>query len=318
MTIAIPDRPIPTGGTSDPGQHQQVWDLSAREVVGALNDLGIGPGWAVADQLRTFAAQNPSAQGLGPAFAARQPRVNEAFRNLVVGMIAERLFDEICLTPLEIDGFTVRDFRAVHDNRDYVVEKDGMRLPINVKVSATRFEGAQRLVGLDPDDCLAFSAYKAWSGASKRVLFVSLVDHDLRKKVDEFMEGLDGHTRTVWELFSHYGGPDWDRGAKKAQDQFITDLFRRHHRALLSLAGDTPNFRAISAQRVVAIMNENWNRNPGLTKPGMSGGSQIHVSMARETCTWAGIVQMLQAEGVSGVLRAMGMRTVSTPQGPGL
>jgi len=67
-------------------------------------------------------------------------------------------------------------------------------LPINVKVASTLFRKARTVVGLDPEDCIPISAYKA-IGASERVrdlVYVDLVDFTLRQRVDAFMVRLEG------------------------------------------------------------------------------------------------------------------------------
>ena len=72
------------------------------------------------------------------------------------------------------------------ENRDYGVQRDGLELPINVKVASTKFREAQRIVHISPDECIPISAYKA-IGASEHVpdlVYVVLVDFTLREKVD--------------------------------------------------------------------------------------------------------------------------------------
>lgn len=102
------------------------------------------------------------------------------------------------LAPLEAKGFTVADLHERGENRDYALLRDGLELPINVKVASTIFRNARQTVGLAPDDCIPISAYKA-IGASESVptlVYVDLVDFTLRERVDWLDDDADDLIRT--------------------------------------------------------------------------------------------------------------------------
>jgi hypothetical protein len=78
--------------------------------------------------------------------------------NLIVGTIAERVFREDHLAALEPDGFEVIDHHEAGENRDYGLERDGLELPVNVKVASTLFRKAKSVVGLEPENCSRFAS----------------------------------------------------------------------------------------------------------------------------------------------------------------
>ncbi len=283
-----------------------VQQLSAAELSAVLDRLGIEEGWAVGDQCRANGSDTES------GLPEPKERLQAGFPNMLVGTIAERAFRDDHLPDLEPE-FEVVDYVEAGENRDYAVRRDGLELPINVKTASTLFRKAKTVVGLDPEDCVPISAYKA-IGASERVpdlVYVDLVDFTLREKVDAFMANLEGDFGIGYHLFSWYGG----KGTKKAQDRFATALFNEHGDALKALAPDATNFRVISAQRVLAILRENPRRVPGLgVRAAGTGGFNaevnVHVSVENEMVPWEDIADTLRANGIQPALDSI--RTTGT------
>lgn len=279
----------------------ELMELSAGRLRDVLDGLGIQPGWEVGDNIRRDAVIAPDL----PCLEDERDRRNAAFENLVVGTLAERVFRDQHLAALEPDGFEIADYHESGENRDFGAQKDGCEMPINVKVASTMFREARRVVDLDPQDCIPLGAYKA-IGASERVpalVYVYLVDFTLRERVDAFMESLDEDLAIGWDLLSWFGG----RGMKRAQDQYIAALFNRHGSDLRALAPDGTSFRAISAQRALAIMRKQPRRVPGLGVKAagtgvIRGEVNIHVSVQQETKAWAEVADLLRAHGVQHVL----------------
>lgn len=296
---------------------EELQQLSAERLYGALDRLGIQPGWIVGDDIRKDALLNPDQPCLGDGLARR----NAAFENLVVGTLAERVFRDQHLAQLEPDGFEVADYHKSGENRDFGVQKDGRELPINVKVASTMFREARRVVDLDPEDCIPLGAYKA-IGASERVpalIYVYLVDFTLRERVDAFMEGLDDDLTIGWDLLSWFKGS----GIKRAQDTYINTLFNRHGSDLRALAPDGTSFRAISAQRALAIMRKHPRRVPGLGVKAagtgvIRGEVNIHVSVEHETKPWAEVADLLKAHDVQHVLDQVAQMTTAEVPDPNL
>ena len=285
--------------------------MDARELVTILDVLGIGEGWAIGDGLRS--ALGSLLPPTGPCLSEPAKDRREGFQNQIVGRIAEQVFREKHLAALEAQDFEVEDLHEEGENRDYVVHRAGLALPINVKVASTRFEHARRSVGLDPDDCIPIGAYKA-IGASERapdLLYVDMVDFSLREKVDDFMDRLEGPLGVGWHLFSWYGG----KGAKRAEDQYVDALFAEHADSLMALAPGVARYHAISALRVLAILRVNPRRVPGLGirwagRGGFNAEANVHVSVRDETTPWSDVASRLLTEGIQPILDAI-RRTAS-------
>jgi hypothetical protein len=286
---------------------EEVRGLPAGALAAALDELRIGPGWATGALIRRAAVESPDR----PCLPEPPLNRNQAFQNLVVGTMAERVFRRGYLADLERVGFLVTDYHEAGENRDFGVGKDGLELPINVKVASTMFRKALTVVGLDPEDCIPISAYKA-IGASERVpelVYVDLVDFTLRERVDAFMDGLRGALAIGWHLLSWYRG----KGAVKAQREYLRALFEHRGEELDALAPGAQSFRVISAQRVLAIMRANPRRVPGLGVRGAGTGGfvgevNVHVSVQRETRSWDEVAAELRDRGISQVLASV-MRT---------
>jgi len=227
------------------------------EILAALDEVGIADTWAPAGLLRGGLLGDGSNLGDLP----RKAKLNAGFRNQVVGRIAERVFRLRHLSRLE-PRFTIHDYHARGDNRDYGIANERVELPVNVKVASTLFRNA-RMFGLEPEDCIPISSYKALNAirAVPDLVYVDLVDFTLRDKADALMDGMDGTLGVLWDLMSWYGG----RGDRAAQDKYIDHLFDARGTELDALAPGVTSFRAISAKRVLAILRENPRRVPAGT-----------------------------------------------------
>lgn len=279
--------------------------LSAKQLADALKDLGIPEGWIIHAEILRAA----ESAGDEPCLPDPLEKQKLGFQNLIVGTLAERVFREDHLAGLEPDGFEVVDYHEAGENRDYGLQRDGLELPINVKVASTLFRNAQTVVSLDPEDCVPISAYKAL-GAAERVpnlVYVDLVDFTLREKVDGFMNGLDGALGIGWHLLSWYRGT----GIRAAEDRYFDVLFERRAADLKELVPPVTQFRVISAKRVLAILRHLPRRVPGLGVPGAGTGGfsaevNVHVSVSSEMVAWNDIAEQLRQEGIQPVLDRIG------------
>jgi hypothetical protein len=291
--------------------------MSAADLVRALEQLEIPEHWVVYSDARAAAEREPGA----PCLPEPKERQKLGFQNLIVGTIAERVFREDHLAALEPDGYSVVDYHEAGENRDYGLQKDGLELPINVKVASTLFRNAQTVVGLAPEDCVPISAYKAL-GASERVpglVYVDLVDFTLREKVDAFMNALDGPLGIGWHLLSWYAG----KGGRAAEDRYLNALFDKHAAALKVLAPPASQYRVISARRVLAILRHHPRRVPGLGVPGAGTGGfnaevNVHVSVSTEMVAWADVADELRAHGIQHVLDRVAEEATETWPYPSL
>jgi hypothetical protein len=88
---------------------------------------------------------------------------------LLLGGIAERVFEHIYKTQIGTDDLRLEDDRAGRNDTDYrVLNGHGRRVfRINIKFHGSEFRRAQELVGLDPSDCFALATYKIAQGLKK-------------------------------------------------------------------------------------------------------------------------------------------------------
>ena len=289
-----------------------IQQLDATTLEKALDDFSISNDWAIAKDVRD-----------GGTLAAHEARNNpsQAFQNLIVGRIAEVVFREEHLQPLEEAGFSIDDLHERGENRDFAVRKDGLELPINVKTASTIFRKAKEIVGLEPNDCIPIPAYKAVA-VSERVpdlVYVDLVDFSFRQRVDEFTDALGGSGGLLWKVLAWYGG----KGVRKAQDGYVAKLFDLYEDELVALAPKASSWRVISAQRVLAIMRDKPRRCPGLgVRAAGTGGFNaevnIHVSLKDETVSWQDVSETLQRGGIQAVLDMIRHRTTREVADPSL
>ena len=301
-SVAQPPAAAPPAGAGDLGLPAIDLDrLTAAELVAAIDAVGIGEGWELADALRAeVRAGRGRTRGLPEELKLQGP--NRSFRNLVIGRIAEDLFLLHCAEPLKRQGYEIRDYRGVYENRDFGIVRDGNELPVNVKVVGTRFVSAQKYVGLEPDDCVPVSQYKVASALHSQpdLVYVDLVEFGLRQRVDGYMETVDGDVGIVHQLLTWYGG----RGVKRAQDACIETLFHHHGDQLRGLSDGPGNFRVFSARRAYAVMTDNPRRIAQLSGGGaFVGDPTIHLSAASETAPWRAIASILKRRnGLSALL----------------
>ena len=288
--------------------------VARADVLAALDAVNIPNTWEPALLLRGHLLGGVDVSNL----QKRLDRPNAAFRNQIVGRIAERVFRSRHLARLE-PPFTINDYHARGDNRDYGVAQGGEELPLNVKTASTLFRNA-RDFGLEPEDCIPISSYKALNAKDRvpDLVYVDLVDFTLRERTDAYMDALDGNLGVLWDLLTWYGG----RGAKAAQDVFVDAVFDRHGDDLDRMAPGVTSFRAISARRVLAILREKPRRCPGLGVKAAGTGTfnaevNVHVSVSQETTPWDDVEELLLGHGIRAVLdliRVTETREVEAPR----
>jgi hypothetical protein len=103
----------------------------------------------------------------GQAEAMRRPR--EMLGQLLLGEVAERVFEDIYKRTMGTDELVLEDDRSSRNETDYRV-LNGHRRPVfrvNIKFHGTLFRNARDLVGLDPEDCFALATYKIYQGLQK-------------------------------------------------------------------------------------------------------------------------------------------------------
>ena len=120
-------------------------------------------------------ASEPVARVLGTDLAEasseeRMAKARAILGQLLLGVIAERAFEEIYKSRMGTSELRLEDARESRNETDYRVV-NGLARPvfrINIKFHGTRFRNASLLVGLDPSDCFALATYKVYQALQKQ------------------------------------------------------------------------------------------------------------------------------------------------------
>lgn len=89
---------------------------------------------------------------------------------MTLGVIAERVFEELYRSETATDEFELQDERAGRSDTDYRV-LDALKRPIfriNIKFHGSQFRRAEELVGLVAADCFALATYKIHGALKKQ------------------------------------------------------------------------------------------------------------------------------------------------------
>jgi hypothetical protein len=100
----------------------------------------------------------------------QRDRVQTMLGQLLLGLLAERAFEEIYKTTLGTTELRLEDAREGRTDTDYRV-LNGAGRPVfrmNIKFHGTLFRQAMELVGLAPEDCFALATYKIKQGLDKQ------------------------------------------------------------------------------------------------------------------------------------------------------
>lgn len=88
-----------------------------------------------------------------------EQRVRDSLGQLVIGALAERVFEEFYRANVGSPDLELRDDRKARGDTDYLVFNGSGRqvFRINIKFHGSLFRRAKELVGLDPEDCFALA-----------------------------------------------------------------------------------------------------------------------------------------------------------------
>lgn len=124
---------------------------------------------------QVLAAPDPVAMVIGNSLVAAQSelrvlRARGMVGSLLLGEIAERVFESIYKRTMDTDDLRLEDDRQSRNDTDYRV-LNGRGRPvfrINIKFHGSQFRNARDLVGLEPLDCFALATYKIHQGLRKQ------------------------------------------------------------------------------------------------------------------------------------------------------
>ncbi len=97
-------------------------------------------------------------------------RLRATVGQLVIGRLAEIVFEEKWTASLTQARLALSDDRSARGDTDYIARDEIGRqvFRINIKFHGSRFRRARELVGLDPADCFALATYKIFAALQKQ------------------------------------------------------------------------------------------------------------------------------------------------------
>ena len=224
--------------------------------------------------------------------------------------------EELCIDRAGIEYSDQRE--SGHTLVDFAVHEGDRELPINVKNAGTRFERAEQLVGLNPDDCLPIPAYKAHAALEMvpNLVYVISVDYGLVDNLGNLLPRIFSHEeRIVWRLLNSYSGTR----VRRAEDAFIFSTVRKYWENLKGIAQDNP-FHVISARKAVRILSTQPRRTPGIGIRAWGTGARaelnVHVSIKEDTTPWSVVRERIRVKGVEDIIAAVNRRRVEEVYDP--
>lgn len=215
------------------------------------------------------------------------------------------LIEELCNQRPSLSYFDDRD--TGHTLTDFTFLEGGYDLPINIKNAGTRFERAEELVGLKPDDCVPIPAYKAHNAldAKSSLLYVISVDYHLVNQLNGLLPKVLSHGESVvWDLLNRFGGSH----LRDAEDRFISSVVHRHWPQIKQVAQDNP-FYAISARKAIRILQTKPKRTPGIGLrawgTGASAEVNVHISLTEDATPWPEVAMRIVESGITDILTAV-------------
>jgi len=231
----------------------------------------------------------------------------------------QRFLEEVDHLLTQRDTIDYEDDReSGHSLVDFTLTEGELRLPINVKNAGTRFENAEKLVGLEPNDCIPIPVYKAYSAIEKEpnLLYAVAVDYGLVDSITSHLIPLfDNSEAIVWRVLNDYSG----RRIKNAEDTFVYGITTRHWNSIRGNFAN-PEFRLISARRSIRILQKKPRRTPGIGLrawgTGASAEVNVHVSIAEETKPWMEVFERIVKNGFTDIIGAINRKKTEVVYDP--
>lgn len=256
--------------------------------------------------------------------AERGANRRNAFAGLVVGAIAEEEFQARYRDAMAGQEFEFEDQIAAATETDVLV-KNGYGRPafrINIKAHGTRFEQAQKFVGMDPADTFALATYKIRDALRRSqeemlpFLFAIVSSEALAATV--IGNRLPAELREILDISTLYKGVQGQRAIENALVQYV----------LTSTAGETSEmvnelrhavrsaeWRVISAQKAFDLMTKHlWDRVPAVSKRNFSGNAQsqpnMHFSLSQDMIGLDDLLERLADHGIQHVATKIAFREI--------
>ncbi len=99
-----------------------------------------------------------------------ETRVRSSLGQLVLGSLAEQVFEKLYRELVGTSELQLRDDRSARGDTDYLVFNGSGRqvFRINIKFHGSLFRRARELVGLEPENCFALAIYKIYAALKKQ------------------------------------------------------------------------------------------------------------------------------------------------------
>lgn len=138
-----------------------------------LNDAARAVGTTGANLDKLVQAGDPVRYLLGEAatdYDRQAERVRATVGQLVIGNLAESVFEDTYRRAVGSTELTLEDDRSGGGDTDYLVRNGQGRqvFRLNIKFHGSQFRKAQELVGLASEDCFALATYKIYSALQKQ------------------------------------------------------------------------------------------------------------------------------------------------------
>ena len=210
------------------------------------------------------------------------------------------------------------DRESGHTLVDFTLTEDDLRLPVNVKNAGTRFESAQKLVGLAPNDCIPIPVYKAYDAIEKEpnLLYAVAVDYGLMDSINTHLLPLfDENETIVWRVLNDFSGTR----IRDAEDKFVYGITTRHWDSIRNHFAN-PEFRLISARKSIRILQKQPRRTPGIGLrawgTGASAEVNVHISIAEETKPWKEIFDRIVSNSLGDTIEAINKKKTEVVYDP--
>ena len=108
--------------------------------------------------------------GPAPDHAAKAEKVRATIGQLIIGALAEQVFEDTYRRTVGSTELTLEDDRSGGGDTDYLVRNGRGRqvFRLNIKFHGSLFRRAQELVNLAPEDCFPLATYKICSALEKQ------------------------------------------------------------------------------------------------------------------------------------------------------
>ncbi len=254
-----------------------------------------------------------------------EARVRASLGQLLIGALAEQVFEEIYKRTLGTDELELRDDRGTRGETDYLVFNGQGRqvFRINIKFHGSLFRRARELVGVDPEDCFALATYKIHAALNRQdsehlpYLFVivgvpgltgsevgSLVPRDLVHLTALPRELGSGNVRRMEDkvVEALVQRPN-DFGFTNSEAQYL-DALRR------------ANWYVLSARRADALLREKlFDRAYALRVRGFAAHYRnaeldMHFSLSQDLLPLTDFLEIVRVHGMTGLVSRLERGTV--------